>query len=120
MTAIETGAVLQVTASVQSDAKSATLDVHSVVADAMPEGRVDLTNIGAVATTQPAAGRGPTPSDTSVSYSIDRVVISSQELHTTMRVPIGPAVVIGGMTAEPNAKEGSAAQWVLILTVGTN
>jgi hypothetical protein len=118
MTGIESGAVLQVTPSVQSDAKSATLDLHSVVADASLEGRIDLVNSATVATTKPTNRPGGADWDATASASIDRANVLSQELHTTVRVKLGPAVLVGGMTSEPTPRAATAgAQWVLVLQV---
>jgi len=46
---------------------------------------------------------------------LDRVNLLSQELHTCVRVPVGKLVAIGGMTAEPAAKGGDGAEWILLI-----
>jgi type II secretory pathway component GspD/PulD (secretin) len=109
VTLVETGAALQVTSSVQSDGKSATLDLHSVLTEGEPAGERELRGAAAVPATQ--------KSDLGASASpiMDRVNLLSQELHTSLRVPVGKLVAIGGMTAEPTAKSGDGAEWILLI-----
>ncbi|MGH7176313.1 MAG: hypothetical protein ACREJC_02930, partial [Tepidisphaeraceae bacterium] len=52
---LESGAVLQATPSVQSDGKTATLDVHSVLTEAGITGPINMQGIATVATTRPGA-----------------------------------------------------------------
>jgi hypothetical protein len=109
VTLVESGAALQVTSSVQSDGKTATLDLHSVLTEGEPAGERELRGAAAVPATQ--------RSDLGASASpfLDRVNLLSQELHTCVRVPVGKLVAIGGMTAEPTAKGGDGAEWLLVI-----
>lgn len=45
------------------------------------------------AATRPAEGVVPVP--------VDRLDVGVQQMRTTVRVPVGRAVVVGGMTKEP-------------------
>ena len=109
ITLVESGAALQVTSSVQSDGKTATLDLHSVLTEGEPLVERELRGAAVVPATQ--------KSDLGASGSpfLDRVNLLSQELHTCVRVPVGKLVAIGGMTAEPAAKGGDGAEWILLI-----
>jgi hypothetical protein len=96
-----TGVSLQVMALLEPEGPEsrAVLDLQSTVSESTVEGKVDL----------------PTTKPTLVNESIDRVNEMSQELRTTVRLPLGRKVLVGGMTLEPASKEDPARQLYLVI-----
>lgn len=92
---IQSGAVLQVTPLLSPDGQTAVLDLVSVATDwGEVEGGIDLGGT--------SGDRGVT---TRPSAKLDRINVGVQQMRTTVRVPVGKAVVVGGMTREPGTDE---------------
>ena len=112
MANVGNGLALEVNPRVDADHKTALVTVYSTFT--VPHNVTGLSASGA-ATTRPVDGeqvvRGRT---TAMIQPVAQVV---QELRTSVRVPIGVPVVVGGMTLEPNSQSGDPSQLVLILTI---
>jgi hypothetical protein len=133
-TIVQAGAMLEVTPVVTPDGKAAVLDLSSVVSNwdssgapagapgaapapsARPPtpGGVDATSDIRVteggASIPARTGAGPVP-------QVDRINVAAQQLRTTLRVPLGKPVLVGGMTMEPAATGGDGRQLYLIVEV---
>ena len=97
------GAALQVTPLSNSSGKYVVLDIHSRVArlDAPPRApapKADAAKPDAAVTNSPS----------SVAAALDRPVMRSHRLSTTMRVPVDRYVLVGGMTFEGVTNPGEA------------
>ncbi len=99
---VQSGAMLQVTPMLSQDGKEAVVDVQSVISewDAPPP---------------PAEIRTPTTRPTS--EMLDRINVLVQQLRTTVQVPVGRPVLVGGMTLEPTTKGANSGQMYLIIEV---
>jgi hypothetical protein len=75
------GALLEIRPTI-AQGRSAVVDLKSTVT-------------GPTATTADALAAPPAPPE------VDRIAIHSQELATTMRVPLGEPVLVGGLTLKP-------------------
>jgi hypothetical protein len=129
-TIVQAGAMLEVTPVVTPDGKAAVLDLSSAVSNwdrpgaagaanapatrpAVPLGvdaGVDIRLTEAGASLPIRTGAGPVP-------QVDRISVAAQQLKTTLRVPLGKPVLVGGMTMEPSAGEGDGRQLYLIVEV---
>jgi hypothetical protein len=117
---VQAGAVLQLTPAVTADGKNAVLDVRSVVSDWDTPGAP--IRAPAPATSQPAAieeGRLVT-AVASDAPAVDRLNVLAQQLRTTLRVPLGKPVLVGGMTLEPTPKTPDSKQLYLVVEVTTS
>jgi hypothetical protein len=85
---VQAGAVLQVMPLLSPDGKTAVLDVSSV---ASTWGKLETVEVGPV----------NAKNVTTASTAIDRMNVGVQELRTTLRIPVGKLVLVGGMTMEP-------------------
>jgi hypothetical protein len=112
---VNDGAILQVTPTLQHDGQSAVLDLQSVVVDLVSMDPSPLRATAQVATTGPAGLSRPIPAD--VELVLERPKLLRQQLRTTVRVPLGKPVVIGGMTLEPTSKGENRTQLVLVVEV---
>lgn len=113
---LHAGAVLQVTPQMDLEGRTALLDVHSIVSDRREPGRPIRLEVSGERVT-PATQPGPS-GVTSTTAEIDRLNVVSQQLQTTLRVPLGTPVLAGGMTLEPTA-DGDRRQLYLIVEVTT-
>jgi hypothetical protein len=105
---VRSGVALEVTPLVIADAGSAVVEVGTKVAgwsDPSPA----TQPLGSAATTAPAGHP-----DGAI---IERLNVVSQELHTTIRVPLNRPVLVGGMTLEPDTATPRGPQLYLILRV---
>jgi hypothetical protein len=98
---VQAGAMLQITPMLSPDAAQAVVDVQSVVTE--------------WDTPPPAAIRTPTTQPTS--EMLDRMNVLVQQMRTTVQVPVGKPVLVGGMTFEPSTKGGNSPQMYLIIEV---
>ncbi|HEX4149967.1 MAG TPA: hypothetical protein VHY20_13305, partial [Pirellulales bacterium] len=98
--AVQEGAGLQITPLVSASGKYVVLDVHSRVAKLHPPAK------------RKEAAKGNLPQE--LSAAIDHAVVVSQQLATTLRVPVGQNVLIGGMTFEIDETAGSADLYLFI------
>jgi len=108
----EDGALLEITPAVQADGKGAWLDVKSTVSDWGTSTKVSIEFKGAsttTATTQPIAMTGEAV--------LERPNMTLQSFRTSMRVPIGKAVMVGGMTIQPGLESPNGPQMLLIVEV---
>ena len=107
----EDGAYMQVTPTIQSDGQSAVVDLHSTVSGWSRANSIDLAATITGPTTRPASGRwvGET--------ILDRPEVQKQSLNTTLRVPLGKSMVVGGMTMQPGAKDPSGPQLLIVIEV---
>jgi hypothetical protein len=106
---LNSGLVLQVTPLLNSAHSAAMLDINSSFAEFDPD-----------AAAKGDAGAGlPLAADRAVDAgsAVDRVRSLTQELRTTVSVPLGRPVLIGGMTLDPSAKGGDSPQLYLVVEV---
>ena len=85
------GLVLQVTPLLSPDGQTAVLDLVSVATDwGAVEGGIEMSGISGEhgTTSRPVA-------------KLDRINLGVQQMRTTVRVPVGKAVFVGGMTRDP-------------------
>ena len=108
MKVAENGAMLEVTPAVQTDGKAAWVDLYSTVSDWGKPVKVNV-EFQTSGTTQPTAVRGEAV--------LDRPNMTLQSIRTSMRVPIGKAVIVGGMTVEPGLQSPNGPQMLLIVEV---
>jgi hypothetical protein len=102
---VQAGATIELTPRLAPDRTSAIIDVASVVSD---------WNSFQPAPPAPATTR---PTNATPPGGVDRVQLLAQHLRTTVVVPVGEAVVVGGMTLDPSTTGGDARQIYLILEV---
>lgn len=108
---LQSGAILQVTPLLSPDGKTAVLDLASVATDlGGAEGTIEVASFDSggaqnVATTRPSGG-------------IDRLNIGVQHMRTTVKVPVGKPVLVGGMTREPGRSGGKQLYLVAEVTAG--
>ena len=101
------GIALQVNPRVDFDQQSAVVTLYSTFND--PETSLGpMQIISGAPATQPASGEGNT---------FQPVNTVLQELRTTVKLPLGKPVLVGGMTLEPAAKNTDLGQLVLVLKV---
>jgi len=91
----QAGAELQVTPTIQTDGKSAVVDLHSIVSDWDEAPAYELHGDSSFPTTR---GSSVTSAATGTNQ-IQRPRPVMQQLHTTLRVPMGKSIVVGGMTS---------------------
>jgi hypothetical protein len=112
---LHAGLSLQVTPQIDSEGKTALVDVHSIYSDRHPDGEpISVQNIAAArsSTTKPTAPGEVGRVDTSA--KVDRLEVISQQLQTSLRLRLGQPTLIGGMTLEPIEK-GDARQLYLVV-----
>ena len=100
---VQAGTALQITPLVSADEKSAVVDVESIASDWLSP--AEYSNFTPVGMANQAAG---------TAASLDRMNMLVQQLRTTVRVPVGRPVLVGGMTADPGTQ---AEQLYLIIEV---
>ena len=116
---VQAGATLQVTPSVTPDGKSAVLDVRSVVSDWDTPGAP--IKAPAPTTTGPMVEEGRLVKGMAAEAPpVDRINVLAQQLRTTLRVPLGKPVLVGGMTLEPSPKTADSKQLYLVVEVTTS
>lgn len=118
----QAGAVLQITPRLSADGKSAVIDVRNSVVEedeaeppaaflAAPSGGVNQAK-------QQEAQTAP-----SGTLNIDRVNLLVQQFMTTVRVPTGKPVLLGGVTRDPTSSDKKAADapqlYLFIETTGS-
>jgi type II secretory pathway component GspD/PulD (secretin) len=97
------GVVLQLTPHLEPEGEDhLILDLQSNLTEL---GDIQGAKIELPATTQPS----------DASNSIDRLNEVSQELRTTVRLPLNKKVLVGGMTLEPAAKQEASRQLYLVI-----
>lgn len=106
------GAILQVRAALAPNGKMVVVDVESSV-DHWDEAGLPIQPRGRV--TQPEAGGQP-PSPVAP-VEIDRLNLTVHRLQTTLRIPIGQPVLIGGMTWDPHHSNQSAKRLYFFVEV---
>jgi hypothetical protein len=89
------GAVLEVTPTRVPDAEAVVLDIRSVVTRWKEQAKAAVEFQGVI--------------------PLDRMDVVSQQLATTLRVPVGHAVLVGGMTLEPGAKAADSAERLYLI-----
>jgi len=99
---IQSGAMIQITPMLGQDGKEAVVDVQSVVCEW---------------DTPPAPTEIRTPTTRPTSEMLDRMNVLVQQLRTTVQVPMGKPVLVGGMTFEPSTKAANSPQMYLIIEV---
>jgi len=91
-------------------ADSAVVDLASMVIESgEPQRQLNLTGFGDP-TTQPGSSVHAGP-------AVQAVNVVQQEFHTTVRLPLGKKILVGGMTLEPAAKDQAGRQLFLIMQV---
>ncbi len=105
------GVTLQLTPRLEED--SAVVEVLSVVSGwGKPGPSISLTSggKGAVATTQPSGDQTSTDIISHATASLDRLNVTAQQLATTVRIPLGKPILVGGMTFDPDRPETTQPQ----------
>jgi hypothetical protein len=102
------GAMLQVTPQVRPGTKTAVVDLwSSVVRSDGPGEQIHFLN------GKPACKKGKKGDDNEgaaePSMILDRVNVAVEQLGTTVRLPLGEATLVGGLTREPSADQAHAA-----------
>jgi len=112
------GAMLQVTPTVLPDGKAAIIDVRSIVTRGDPPlPPVELYDPNA--STSPA---GISPARAMPATQVDRLNIATQQLATTLRLPLGQPTLVGGLTfpAVDGDAETTNRQLYLMIEVTAN
>jgi hypothetical protein len=104
---MQSGVSLQIAPQLVPGAESAIVDVHSYASELAEPGAI---GVSAAVATQPAGGA-------QASSAVDRVNALSQQMKTTLRVPLGKLVVVGGMTLDPASAEQHERQLCLLMEV---
>jgi hypothetical protein len=73
---------------------------------------LDLREMARAATTRPSAEGHPKGETV-----LDRPSVLAQDLQTSLRVPLGKAVVVGGMTIEPGIKRENGPLLLVVVEV---
>lgn len=94
------GAELQLRPEIAKDQKSIVIDVASVITEREGGGSSKITEVR-------SAGTQP------VLAEFDRVNLIKQQFQTTLRIPTGKKVLVGGMTIEPSKLNGQQLYLVL-------
>jgi len=103
---IQTGAAIQVTPIVTISGKYVVLDVHSrVVQCAGPE---------AAAAEAAQANAGPEGVPLQLAAALDRPHLKNHRLATTLRLPVGRRMLIGGMTFEGQPSPGQPGLYLFV------
>jgi hypothetical protein len=110
---VRDGAVLEITPTLETTLDTVVVDVHSQVANWTDAGPAPVAPTQVQVNPKDGAHLG---GDSAA--NIDRLNLVTQDLRTAARVPVGPPVLVGGMTLEP-AMGQSGAQLYLILQVTT-
>lgn len=103
-TVIQSGVALQVTPHVMNDGQTVALDLRSIVSE------VDRSadRAAAMPQTQPVTER-------QAMLMVDQPSVIAQQFSTTVRVPAGKKILIGGMTLDSAADAGGARQLYLVV-----
>ena len=110
VTAILWGALLEITPCLSPDAKSATLNIHSMIS----EGKDVKTRTTSASTGSPGneKGEGASMMGAVAKGEIDLPEFLIHTFRTTIRVPLDKAILIGGMTS-PTAADGKVLYLIL-------
>ncbi len=93
----QSGATLQIQPDVTRDGATAVVNVQSMVSDAT-----------SFSTTQPNLSE--------LSWqAIDKFNVEAQQLKTTLRIPLGKPILVGGMTVAPDLASGGNGQLYLVI-----
>jgi type II secretory pathway component GspD/PulD (secretin) len=111
---VNVGAMLEVTPTILHQSDIAYVEVRSKVAQWSDTTPVMQAN--SATTTRPGDRAMTGVADSAV---IDRLNLGSQELRTTVQIPVNQSILVGGMTLEPAADQPKGAQLYLILRVST-
>lgn len=115
VTPVHDGAVLQITPVLASKPDAVVLDVQSTVTQWEKADEPIEVGGGAVPS-EPGAGAG---APARASGRIDRMNYLVHRLATTLRLPLGQPVLVGGMTFEPGRDDGKSPQLYLVVEVAT-
>jgi hypothetical protein len=95
---VQSGAVLQVTPLLSPKGDSAVLDLASVATDWAPMDKPFHVPAAAVGTDTNTPTTHPA---VDVPAFVDRLNVGVQQMRTTIRIPVGKPVLVGGMTRDP-------------------
>lgn len=112
---VQVGAMLEVTPTLEAAMDFAVVDIHSEVADWTDGGKIEVAPQQIEVGAQDGA-----MTNAAAPASIDRLNLLSQQFKTTARIPVGPPVLIGGMTLEPSAGEAAGEQLYLVLQINAS
>ena len=102
------GAMLQVTPQVLPGAKTAVVDLwSSVVRSEGPREQIHFLSGKPASEKGDKGGKNEEAAEPSV--TLDRVNLAVEQLGTTLRLPLGEATLVGGLTREPSADQAHAA-----------
>lgn len=108
---IQEGAVLQVTPTASSSGKYVVLDVHSRVNLIRQRGAGEKPVAVAVQATEE---QGEAAAQQTIEAAIDRPQLMNQRLSTTLRLPVGRPVLVGGMTFESKPAPGDPNLYLFV------
>jgi hypothetical protein len=110
-TRVQSGVSLQVTPQLVPNTDTAILDLRSIVTETRaPSAAIDLAHL-------PATQSTPADVQNAANGLIDRVDVANQELATTVRLPTGKPVLLGGMTLSPATPDQQPRQLYLVVQV---
>jgi type II secretory pathway component GspD/PulD (secretin) len=108
------GVSIQVTPQIVPQSESAILDLRSTVTETRgPNGPIEIPARTGASTTQPLFEN--VNNDTGRNARIDRLNVVNQELATTVRLPLGKKILLGGMTLEPASATDPGRQLYLVV-----
>lgn len=113
------GLLLQVRPTVDPNRKSAVLNVTSTLTEWQDPGEA----VTIKSDSEPASKEGMTTQGASSQITLDRVNLKTQQLGTTVRVPVGQPVLVGGMSLvgeDPKDADGPEKQLYLIVKLTLN
>lgn len=108
MSLIQEGAALQVTPIVTISGKYVVLDIHSRVNRRLSDGQ--RTRPGTARADAAKGGDGPAD----VVAALDRPRLNVQRLSTTLRIPVGSTMLIGGMTMNDAATANDPTLYLFV------
>jgi type II secretory pathway component GspD/PulD (secretin) len=110
-TRVQSGVSLQVTPQLVPNTDAAILDLRSIVTETRaPASAIDLARM-------PSTQSTPADVRNAATGLIDRIDVANQQLATTVRLPTGIPVLLGGMTLSPATPDQQARQLYLVVQV---
>jgi hypothetical protein len=110
---IHEGAALQVTPIANTSGKFVVLDVHTRVGQLRPRGDDEPPEVDDDEDESMSLHGAPTPRE--VASVIDRSILVSQRLSTTLRVPTDRPILIGGMTFDSQPDDDAASLYLFVV-----
>jgi hypothetical protein len=109
------GIALEINSRINSHQGTASITLYSSFSDPVPNSQGSTINISSLVTTRPAgAGLNAELPIASGLQPFSRIV---QDMRTSVRIPLGVPVLVGGMTLQPDSKGSDEQQLLLVLKV---